>query len=257
MDILQSLSNLYPEASKTSLRKMISQGRVRIGHEIIKKNGPLSPKQKLKILPKRRFRQNLTIYYEDEHIVVVDKVEGLLSVATDKKTEPSLHEYLKREFAKVWPVQRLDKATSGVMVFALTHQAKEALKMQFMTHDIYREYFGVVEGELLGSGTWQSKLLDDKNFVVRVHEDGQTAITHYKSLKTTKATTKVKFILETGKKNQIRVQAAEAGHPIVGDKKYGESEFSIGRLALHAHKLGFKHPITQKKLFFISPKPFR
>lgn len=256
MDILQALAKEFPESSKTSLKKMIEQGRVRVGREIVKKNLPLSPNQSIEVLPKKRFRENLTIYYEDEHIIVVEKPEGLLSVATEKGGEPSMHEYLKREFDKVWPVQRLDRETSGVMVFALSLEAKEALKEQFMVHEIYREYYAIVQGTLIGSGKWESKLLDNKDFVVRVHPEGETAITHYTALKKTKATTRVKFVLETGKKNQIRVQAAEAGYPLLGDKKYGDSEFTIGRLALHAHKLGFKHPITGKKLSFTSPKPF-
>lgn len=256
MDILQALANQFPQTSKSSLKKMITQGRVKVGHEIVKKNLPLGPKQTVVVLPRKRFRENLTIYYEDEHIIVVEKPEGLLSVDTEKGGEPSMHDYLKREFSKVWPVQRLDRETSGVMVFALSLEAKEALKAQFITHEIYREYYAIVQGTLVGSGTWQTKLLDDKNFVVKVHPDGELAITHYTALKKTKATTRVKFVLETGKKNQIRVQAAEAGFPLLGDKKYGNSEFTIGRLALHAHKLGFKHPILEKKLLFTSPKPF-
>lgn len=256
MDVLEELAKQFPDTSKSSLRKMITQGRVKVGRDIIKKNLELSPKQIVTVLPKKRFRDQLTIYYEDEHIVVVEKPEGLLSVDTDKRTEPSMHTYLKREFSKVWPVQRLDRETSGVMVFALSDEAKEGLKVQFMTHEIYREYYGIVQGELIGAGTWESKLLDDKNFVVRVHPEGELAITHFSSLKKTKATTKMKFVLKTGKKNQIRVHAAEAGHPILGDKKYGSGELTIGRLALHAHKLGFDHPITGKRLFFISPKPF-
>lgn len=256
MDVLEALSKQFPETSKTSLKKMIEQGRVKVDRDIIKKNIPLSPKQTVQVLPKKRFRDQLTIYYEDEHIVVVEKPEGLLSVKTERGEEPSMHEYLKREFSTVWPVQRLDRETSGVMVFALTLEAKEGLKAQFMTHEIYREYYGLVQGHLIGSGTWKSKLLDDKNFVVKVHPDGELAITHYTAIKKTKATTKVKFVLETGKKNQIRVHASEAGHPILGDKKYGTSELTIGRLALHAHKLGFNHPITGKRLFFLSPKPF-
>ncbi len=201
----------------------------------------------------KKIRDGIPIYFEDRDLIVVEKPVGLLSVAS-LMTDDSLHTIIKRWRRKVWPVQRLDRETSGVMVFALNERAKEGLKGQFMDHSIGREYCGIVCGELTGSGTWQSKLKEDKNYFVRSHPDGELAITHYEALSSLpKKTTLVKFVLETGKKNQIRVHASEAGFPLLGDTKYGSSSWK--RLALHAHKLSFIHPATKKELSFTSSPP--
>ena len=244
MDLVKSLSEQFPETSKSSIRKWIKHGRVSV------KNG------KAVLLPKQKDRGNLDIFYEDEHIVVVNKPEGLLTVATARIKDETLHAQVKKYFDRVWPVQRLDRGTSGVLVFALTEEAKEGLKQQFMKHTIYREYAGIVEGRLEGSGTWECRLKDDPSYTVRVNASGDLAITHYEAIKHSENHTFMKFILKTGKKNQIRVQSAHFGHPILGDRKYGSDKRAKGRLKLHAHKLGFLHPITKKKLFFISPNPF-
>lgn len=253
--LLEAISSLYPENSKSSLRKWIEQGRVTVDGQAVKKNISLSSEQKIDLLRKKPVRKNLNILYEDDHIVVVDKPVGLLSVATMKKETHTLHNYLKQQFGKVWPVHRLDRETSGVLVFALSEAVKEGMKQQFIDHTIRREYFGIVEGRLEGSGTWRSNLIDDANYVVRVREDGELAITNYQVISNFEDMTLVRFRLKTGKKNQIRVQASHADHPIVGDRKYGATNFTLGRLALHAHTLEFAHPITKKNLSFISPLP--
>lgn len=253
--LLETLSTLYPENSKSSLRKWLEQGRITVDGNVVKKNISLSATQKIALHRRKPLRKGLTILYEDDYLVLVEKPAGLLSVATQKKEVHTLHNYLKHNYAKVWPVHRLDRETSGVLVFALSERVKEGLKAQFIKHTVRREYIGIVEGILTGSGTWRTHLVDDANYVVRVREEGDLAITHYRTIRNFQETSLVRFSLETGKKNQIRVQSSHMGHPIVGDRKYGAIDFTLGRLALHAHTLEFVHPITEKNLSFISPIP--
>ena len=145
------------------------------------------------------------------------------------------------------------------MLFALSEKAYEILKKTFEEHDIVREYTAIVEGHLPDAqGVWESYLYEDENYVVRETSDltrGRLAITHYEVLQTNKFYSLVKFTLETGRKNQIRVQCKAAGHSIVGDLKYGAVRNPIRRLCLHARWLAFKHPITGKEMQFESPLP--
>ena len=196
----------------------------------------------------------IELLYEDRFLVVIGKPEGLLSVATPFEVEETVHGVLKKERRRAFPVHRLDRETSGVMVMALTPEASQELKTQFHAHSIERKYIAVVLGKLEGSGTWKCHLLEDKNYYVRPHPKGALAITHYRSLKVRAQTTVVELTLETGKKNQIRAQALAAGYPIMGDQKYGDHHAS--RLHLHATTLGFDHPITKKRMTFTLPPPF-
>lgn len=257
INLLDILSSRFPDSSNNFLRDLIKHRRVLIDGVLATHNLKISDSQDVTILPKRRLIEGVTALYADDHLVVVDKPEGLLSVATDFEEKKTLHAMLKKAYPTVWPVQRLDRETSGVMVFGLSYAAKEGLKKQFMEHGIYREYQALVDGDFKGKGSWTHKLYEDSSYYVKVSPtDGDTAITHYESLQTNRKSTRVKFVLETGKKNQIRVQASHEGHPIVGDKKYGSVNTFLKRLALHAHRLEFVHPITNKRVCFTSPVPF-
>ncbi|MBM3193200.1 MAG: RluA family pseudouridine synthase [Chlamydiae bacterium] len=256
--LLDILSSKLPDSSKNSLRELIKHRRVLVGDCLATHNIEVPPNQEVTILPKRKLIEGVTSLYADDHLVVVDKPEGLLSVATDFEEKKTLHAMLKKAYPSVWPVQRLDRETSGVMVYAISFAAKEDLKKQFMQHTIYREYEALVEGEFSGKGTWKHRLYEDSSYFMKVspNEDGELAITHYQVIEAKRKVSRVRFVLETGKKNQIRVQTSYQGHPIIGDKKYGSGPSFLKRLALHAHKLEFVHPITKKKLSFTSPVPF-
>lgn len=255
--ILDALLELAPGSSKTSRKAWIQQQRVLLNQAVAGPKSFAAEGDTLVLLSKEQTVDGLRIYYKDSHIVVVEKPEGLLSVDADKKFH-SLHKILKQKYGFVWPVQRLDKETSGVMVFALSNEAKEGLKLQFSKHTVVREYYAIVEGKLLkDSGTWKHKLIDCKDFVVRPSANGVLTVTHYEVVKRSDKESHLLLKLKTGKKNQIRVHASLAGHPVLGDRKYGSENFSRGRLALHAQKLGFVHPVKGKKLEFFSPKPFR
>ena len=253
--LLEVLQKLSPDSSKNTLKSWVEKGRVTVDGLAVR-HWKKPVKGEVVVGQRVAFaEEGVKVLYEDEHIIVIDKPLGLLSVRTDKEAERTVHSILKRRRQKrVYPVHRLDRETSGVMLFAYTETARDHLKKKFEAHDIEREYMGIVEGILKPkTGTWKSNLIEDANYFMKSRQDGKLAITHYKILKYRKHSTLVSFTLETGRKNQIRVHASEAGHPILGDTKYGSAYSPLGRLCLHAHILGFSHPVTGKKMQFVSP----
>jgi 23S rRNA pseudouridine1911/1915/1917 synthase len=261
--IFDLLIVLYPESSKATLRSWIKEGRVTVDNKLIKRTDEAILKNQTIIIgPKKNFtEEKLPILYEDRYIVVVDKPEGLLSVATAFEKGKTVHGLLKEKFKprKVFVVHRLDQETSGVMLFALSEDAYIKLKEKFAAHEMERIYTGIVEGRMTSSeGTWSSYLREDANYVVHSSQNpqaGSLAITHYEVLKVSTRFSRVQFKLETGRKNQIRVHCQVAGHPILGDKKYGSIANSSKRLCLHARSLAFTHPITDVNMYFTSPLP--
>ncbi len=197
------------------------------------------------------------LLHDEPQFTVVEKPTGLLSVATTNRLDISLHKILKNHFKKlIYPVHRLDKETSGVIVFAKTAAARDYFKDVFHDHEIRREYLAILEGKIENSGFWENYLFEDKQFVMRCTGDpqkGKLAKTTYEPFKVSDRYTSVRITLKTGRKNQIRAQASFFGHPVVGDRKYGSQHNPIKRLGLHAVSLGFAHPITKKMLSFFSP----
>ena len=258
MTVLEALGQVSPDSSKSTLRSWIKNRRVLIDGVVAVREKELLEKGQELLVEKKRHSIDwgVVALFEDHHLIVIDKPAGLLSVATDFKKENTLHALLKSRppYRRIYPVHRLDRDTSGVLVFAKSEQAKEGLKKQFEDRSIVRCYKALIEGNLpKDSGTWESSLIDDKNFYVRsTPKGGKRAVTHYTVLKRNETQTLLKVHLETGRKNQIRVHCTEAGHPVVGDKKYGAQTNSYKRLCLHAERLEFVHPITGKKLSFTS-----
>jgi 23S rRNA pseudouridine1911/1915/1917 synthase len=254
--VLQFLS---PDSSKNRLRSWIKQGRVSANEKPITSwNHLLQPGEVLRVGPKISFASDgIKILYEDRSLVVIDKPAKLLTVpsldALEKSVQAILQHRLKK---KAFPVHRLDKDTSGVLVMAYTENAKEHLKEQFATHSIQRVYYALVEGTPKPlKGTWKSNLVaNEKSYFVKSAPSGKLAITHYEVIEERKGFCLIRCILETGRKNQIRVHASESGHPVIGDTKYGGQTRKV-RLCLHAHILGFTHPTKQKNLTFTSPIP--
>jgi 23S rRNA pseudouridine1911/1915/1917 synthase len=261
--LLEALSSICPDSSKTTLRSWIKEGRVKIDGELgLTANTLVIAGQTVTIGNRKRFLPgDIAILYEDADLVVIDKPSGLLSVATTFDKTQTAHAILKQHYPnkKVQVVHRIDQDTSGVMMFALSQEAYDKLKKDFEIHAIERAYTAIVEGKMVSSsGTWNSLLYEDANYVVHMTDDpskGKQAITHYTVKNRSKFFSWLELNLETGRKNQIRVHCQVAGHPIVGDKKYGSSTNPIKRLCLHAHLLGFTHPITHKKLSFTSLPP--
>lgn len=251
--LLVRLEEAYPDSSRNTLRSWVKLGRVAVDGSVIKQCSALiDPQQEVALNDKIKPLGNQgEIVYEDKDLVVVKKPPGLLSVAEDVEKEISMHRILKKRARRVYPVHRLDKGASGLLVFAYTEAARDGLKKQFMDHTIIREYRAVVEGELTEDGTWDCFMKENAAYKMYLSKEGKRAITHYSIAKKMPGKTLLKLNLETGRKNQIRLHCSLAGHPICGDKKYGAKSNPYKRLALHALRLEFMHPIKNKWFRFI------
>ncbi len=214
---------------------------------------------------KMSFRsKEIDIIYEDPYLLVVDKRAGLLSMSNNTRQETVqtvLNRYLEKGGGRNTShlVHRLDRDTSGLMVYAKDVQTQQSLIRGWQELVTDRRYIALVSGRLEQSeGTVRSWLTEDKRFVIHsspVDNGGQYAVTHYRLLDASAKYSLVELELETGRKNQIRVHMADLGHPVVGDRKYGNDDDSIRRLALHAYMLCFRHPVTGKYLRFETPVP--
>lgn len=221
---------------------------------------------------------DLKIVYEDQWLIVVEKPGGLLSMSTGRSGEETAYSMLTEYAGRVFIVHRLDRDTSGLLVFAKDFDTKEALQSNWDEAVMERKYIAVLEGEIADEEGWIETWLYESPKSMKVHcyaldprdkpekpprKDWQFASSHCRSLKRGKidgmAYTMVEFELETGRKNQIRVHSEWIGHPIAGDRKYGAQSNPLGRLGLHAHGLSFIHPWTGNTLKFTSalPKCFR
>lgn len=260
--ILEALKEHFPQSSLNTLRTWLKAGRVTIeGKRVTKANEPLSTGARLEIGPRVHFLDNgIKVLYEDRALIVLEKPEGVLSVATDFDATSNLHALLKKRQrgGRVFPVHRLDRETSGIMLFAYTQAAQKHLKKQFETRQVEKTYYALVEGQPASPrGTWESYLSEDATYHVHSHTDptkGEQAITHYETVKTQGKKTLLRLRPVTGKKHQLRVHCKEAGLPILGDPRY-HTTTSGKRLCLHAQKLGFIHPVMNKKMYFETPLP--
>lgn len=207
----------------------------------------------------------LKIIFEDQYIIVIDKQHGLLSIATDTEKDKTAYSILSRHvkkestYNKIFVVHRLDRETSGIMMFAKNQQTKELLQKGWKNIVNERNYIAVVEGSVLKNEGTVSSILYESNAMTMYSEtdteESGKAITHFKVLKRNMDYSLLEINLETGKKNQIRIHMKEMGHSIIGDKKYGGNKSPIKRLGLHAQKLSFKHPVTKANMTFESPIP--
>ncbi len=203
------------------------------------------------------------IVYEDDAIVVLDKPAGLLTIATEaEKTRTAyraVNEHLKGRARtsrqQIFVVHRLDRETSGLLVFARTEAAKVALQSGWKS--VQKTYQAVVEGiPAAPADTLRSRLVETGSLLVQPSDrKGRLAVTRYRVLRSGAERSLLELAIETGRKNQIRVQLAEIGHPIVGDRKYGARTDPAGRLALHACELVFAHPVSGKAMRFRSELP--
>jgi 23S rRNA pseudouridine1911/1915/1917 synthase len=237
------------------------------------------PEQTYEVMPPARKLQagpfeNL---WEDTHLLFVYKPAGLLTVPTEKAGEPSLAEaitesYRRRGFKRfeLYIVHRLDRFTSGVLVFAKTPEALHGLKKHFELHRLQRVYFAILVGELPeNSGTLAGHLIEHAKSLKmsvatarkgpgggkRMPAGAKEAVTHYRVIERLPGHTVVEVKLETGRRNQIRVQFADRGFPLLGDQVYGVESPLLDRQALHAELLGFKHPVTEEQVTVTAPMP--
>ena len=271
MELMEFLAAKMPDASRTKLKSLLSKRVVYVDKVITTQfNFPLKPGMKVEISKdkgRKEFSNRLLkIVYEDPYIIVVEKKEGLLSVNTDRQKERTaysiLNEYVQRSAKqkRVHIVHRLDRDTSGLMMFAKDEKTQKTLRDKW--HDIVtdRRYVAVVTGEMeKDNGTMVSWLTDRTLYVSssKFDDGGSKSITHYHTIKRANGYSLMELDLEAGRKNQIRVQMQDLGHPIIGDGRYGgeDTPNPIGRLALHAFKLCFYHPITNELMEFETPYP--
>ncbi len=262
MSALEALRKIYPDSSRRSLQTWLKNGRFRIdGKPLTKENLILTQGQV--ITAQETFKApkvpGLKILYEDRYLIIIDKPSGLLSVPLDEgRTKRHALGLLKQhcDTDQIYAVHRIDRETSGILLFARGKESEERFDILFERHDIMREYFAIVEGRVKDDqGSWKSNLLELPSFQVIDSPEGKEAITHYKVMRRSAKYTYLKLLLETGRKHQIRVHCQMAGHPVVGDPRYGSVENPLKRLCLHACTLGFIHPFTQKPLKFTSPIP--
>lgn len=271
MELLPFLLEALSHRSRNSVKSILARGQVKVDDYIVTQfNYVLYPGQTVHILKnKAAIREStligLKILHEDDDLIIVQKDAGLLSVASEKEKKMTAHHQLmmyvknERHTNKVYVVHRLDKDTSGVMMFAKHEHVKRALQTNWRDMVKKRSYMALVEGHVdKESGTITSWLRESKTHVVyssHTPHDGLHAVTHYKKVQANMNYSLLEVELETGRKNQIRVHMQDIGHPVVGDKKYGSTKNVIRRLGLHAKALEFIHPTTKKRLRFEADIP--
>jgi 23S rRNA pseudouridine1911/1915/1917 synthase len=261
--LLERLHALYPEASGRSLKQWLETGRVQVNGRPVRDGRRALGLDDAVALAARRavpFPRGLSLVHEDDAILVVVKPSGLLTIATDRERDRTayrqLWDYLAARRQRPFIVHRLDRETSGLLVFAKSEETKRALQAQFEVRNVERVYLALVEGRPPAErGTLESRLAEDRMLRVRSAEKGRQAITHYRVLRRRREGSLLELRLGTGRRHQIRVQLAEAGWPIVGDVAHGGSRGRAGRLCLHATRLGFVHPATQRPVVFESAPP--
>lgn len=219
----------------------------------------------MKFAPKKYKPRGVTILFEDSHIIVIEKPGGLLSIGTDRDKTKTAHSILNdyvrkgdpRSRNRVYIVHRLDRETSGILIFARNERIKETLQSGW--HDIEKHYLTVVHGSFVPStGTITSYLVENSAFKIFSTADataGKLSHTKYAVLKESRGVSLLDIQLLTGRKHQIRVHMSESGHPVVGDKKYGKANDTAATLALHASSLSFNHPVTGKRMSFETALP--
>ncbi len=256
--------------SRTAIKSLLVHNQVSVDNRIVTQyNFMLNSGNEVTINsqkpPKEVKLKGLDIIFEDDHLIVVKKEAGLLSISTDKKGDITAYGLLS-EYVKdidptnhIYVLHRLDRETSGIMMFAKNPEAKQVLQSDWQETVMERCYYVVVEGIVENdSGTIISWLTENKNFLVfstPFDNGGQKAITHYKVIQRAKNYSLVEVKLETGRKNQIRVHLQDLGHSVIGDKKYGATKNPINRLGLHAYLLVFKHPYTNEIMRFETGVP--
>lgn len=269
-ELMAFLIAKLPHKNRNNIKSLLRNKQVSVDERVHTQfNHPLRPGQTVRIGASRASAQTLnrglTILYEDTHLIVVNKPAALLSMGTDKEKERTayslLSDYIKQENAKyrLFIIHRLDRETSGVMVFAKNEKVQRLMQASWNETIRQRTYVALVEGvPKLPTGTVTSYLRESKALIVYSSQNpdsGQFAVTNYAVRKSANGYALLDLELETGRKNQIRVHMQDIGHPVVGDAKYGATTDPIGRLGLHAEVLSFEHPITGETLRFDASVP--
>lgn len=248
--------------SKNNIKSFLVHEIVSVnGKTITKYNYLLKKGDRVSIGAKKvdSFCGKINIIYEDKYFLVVDKPSGMLTVATeeDKDANNNLYSILckyvkkKNSSSRIYVVHRLDKDTSGVLLFAKNEKLMSILQDNW-NNIATRIYHAVVYGITNKNGVIKSYLKENEKLVTYSNKDGKLAVTEYKRIKSNDKFSLLEINIKTGRRNQIRVQLKEIGHPIVGDSKYGKKDKSFKRMMLHASTLSIINPITKKEIIFES-----
>ena len=251
---------------KKRVKQYLVHGAVYVNEErVTQYNYPLVAGQKITIDTNSKHLKNFpfSIIFEDDHLLVVNKPSGLLTIATEKERERTLYHIVrdyvlsKNPRGRIFIVHRLDKDTSGIVLFAKDEKTKNQLQENWNEYVSLREYTAIVSGHPKEEpGQIVQYLKETKTNLVYVsrHEDGKKAITNYSVLKSNEKYSMLKVTIETGRRNQIRVAFASKKMPIVGDKKYGDKN-KVSRMYLHANRLKLYYPVIKKEILFETPIP--
>jgi 23S rRNA pseudouridine1911/1915/1917 synthase len=268
--LLPFLLSRLPEKGRNKVKGLLTHHQVIVeGQTVTRHDHALLPGQQVIIqsatASNRDALYGVKILFEDAHIIVIDKPPGLLSIATEKETERTayrtLMDHVRNEHkeGRVFIVHRLDRDTSGVMMFAKSEKVQQALQNSWRESVLERLYIAVVEGHVKPeSGTIKAWLKESKTQTMYVSGkpgDGIMSVTHYKVLQANNMFSLLEVKLDTGRKNQIRVHMQNVGHSVVGDKRYGSKRDPLHRLGLHAQVLSFCHPVTGEVLRYATNIP--
>ncbi len=265
------LATMFPEASRRSIKQWLEAGRVRVAGRVVRRGDvevASGDRVDLGTPPPPAFPAPLRLVHADTEIIVIDKPPGLLTIATEHERERTAYRLITawlraqpdgtRYRQPLFIVHRLDRETSGIVVFAKTPPAKLRLQDQFEARGVERIYVAVVEGRVKDErGTLRDRIAEDDSLRVRRTRNtraGKEAITHYRVIERRRESTVLELRLETGRRGQIRAQLAASGHPVVGDRRYGATRDPIRRVCLHATRLGFMHP-RRHPVHYESPAP--
>ena len=271
-ELLEFLFSKFPKLSRNAVKSILS------GHYVSVNGAPVSQynlklsKDDVVIVSKQRIsrknRQDLPIIFENEEFIVINKPSGLLTIPSDNEKGRTayrmVNDYVqqKDKHNRVFVVHRLDEDTSGVLMFAKNPKIKDILQKNWNDIVLERGYYAIVEGKMpKQQDTLVNYLAENSLNLMYVTSDkikGKKCLTQYKVLKSNEKYSLLDVNIDTGRKNQIRVQLGHIGHHVIGDDKYGEPSDPIKRLGLHAYKLKFVHPVTKKIVEFKTdiPKEF-
>lgn len=277
IELLEFLYQIFKDQSRNNVKSILSKRHVAVNGLPVTQFNYMLYKGDIVQVSKEQFdrtevkkvekkpRVKINIVYEDNDILVINKPNGLLTIESDhEKTDTAYKlvlEYMsqKDKHARCFQVHRLDKETSGLLLFTKTYELKELLSKNWNTLVKERGYVAVVEGKMPKKEdqiiNWLKETDTHLMYNSNKNGDGLKAITNYKVVKETQKYSLLNVTIETGRKNQIRVAMADLGHPVVGDDKYGTPSDPLKRLGLHAATLKFKHPITKEIMYFKAETP--
>ena len=269
-ELMAFLIAQLPHKNRNNIKSLLVNKQILIDGKVYTQfNHPVLPGQIITVAANRapeisQYR-GLTILFDDQYLIVINKQAGLLSMSTNRERDRTaygiLSDYVKKEDPnnKVFIIHRLDRETSGVMMYAKSEKVQRLMQESWNDTTKERTYMALVEGvPNPPTGTVSSYLHESKALIVYSSQNpdsGRLSVTNYAVRKAGESYALLELELETGRKNQIRVHMQDIGYPIAGDSKYGAATNPIGRLGLHAERLAFEHPITGERMQFDAPVP--